>query len=51
MVWLPYFVRYWTKCVIVCVIIATGRDVKNFEINLNFLINRFLFDQKVKTKI
>ena len=24
--------------VIVCVIITTGRDVKNFEINLNFLI-------------
>ena len=41
MVWLPYFVRYWTKCVIVCVIIATGRDVKNFEINLNFLIKPF----------
>ena len=38
--------------VIVCVIIATGRDVKNFEINLNFLIKPFfLFDQKVKTKI
>ena len=39
-----YFARYWAICV--------SCDVKNFEINLIFLIKLFfLGDQKVKTKL
>ena len=47
----PYFVRYWAICVYIVIVCLPGCDVKNFEINLIFLIKPFLLhDENVKTK-
>ena len=47
-----YFVRYWAICVVcITIVCKPGRDVRNFEVNLLFLVKPFfLHDQKLATK-
>ena len=50
----PHIVQYLEILGNMCIVIVfqSGCDVKNFEINLIFLIKTFsLYDKKVKTKL